>query len=229
MNQSIVLLHGALGSQQQLEPLKEVLQKTYLVHSFNFIGHGGNEIPDTLSMNDMVEQLRQYIEANIPADHELTLFGYSMGGYAALLLASKNVCKIDRIITLGTKLDWNVAQAENEIKMLNPAIIEEKIPAFAQELKTRHQPADWKLLLEKTAEMIRDLGENQYLNSSTYAHIHCPCKLMVGDKDKMVTLDETVNAHKCITGSRLSVLPSTPHPIEKVDMHCLELEIINAG
>src|SRR5687768_12363984 len=227
MGRSILLLHGALGSKEQLEPLKTSLQKNYTTYSFNFIGHGSDEVPGSITMNDLVDQLHQYIVENISAEDELTIFGYSMGGYAALLLSSKQVCKIDRIITLGTKLNWDTAIAEHEIKMLDPEMIEQKVPAFAKELKQRHHPGDWKLLLKRTAEMMRDLGTNQYLNDQTFSTIRQPCKLMLGDRDKMVTLDETVKAHKKITDSSLSILPLTPHPIEKVDLNRLVFEITN--
>lgn len=227
MGQSILLLHGALGSKEQLEPLKASLQTKNTVYSFNFIGHGGDEIPASLTMNDLVDQLHQYIIGNISSEDELTIFGYSMGGYAALLLASKQICKIDRIITLGTKLNWDTAIAEHEIKMLDPEMIEQKVPAFAKELKQRHHPGDWKLLLKRTAELMVDLGDKQYLNAETFAIIHCPCKLMLGDKDKMVTLDETRNAFNQIKNASLSVLPSTPHPIEKVDLKTLIFELAN--
>ena len=39
--QHLILLHGALGSKEQLQPLATTLQNTFHVHSFNFSGHGG--------------------------------------------------------------------------------------------------------------------------------------------------------------------------------------------
>ncbi len=227
MEKHIILLHGALGSKAQFDDLAKQLPGYSQVHTFNFVGHGGIDIPDRLMMEDFVFQLQNYIHQNIPPDAILTLFGYSMGGYAALMLAAKNACKIDRVITLGTKLLWNEEIAAKELKMLDPKVIEEKIPDFAKELTQRHDPADWKLLLNRTAEMMIDLGANKYLNDETFLQISVPCKLMIGDKDKMVSLDETVHAFKTMSLASLSVLPNTPHPIEKVKIERLVFEILN--
>lgn len=227
MIKNLILLHGALGSEKQLEPLKNLLLEEYKTYSFNFWGHGGSEIPSSLRMPNLVEQLETFMNAFIPKEEELTIFGYSMGGYAALMLAAKNSCKIDRIVTLGTKLYWDKEVAAKEIKMLDPNTIEEKIPVFAQELKNRHSPSDWKLLMNKTADLMIDLGEQQYLHNQALENIQCNCKLMIGDKDKMVTLDETIHAFKHIKGASLSVLPSTIHPIEKVNLDRLVFELKN--
>jgi pimeloyl-ACP methyl ester carboxylesterase len=228
MGKHILLLHGALGSAAQWKPLEPLLHPSFIMHRFSFTGHGGLTIPDQISMQDLADQVKEYILKNIPADVSLTLFGYSMGGYAALLFAAQNNhIPLERIITLGTKLYWNVEVAKKEILMLDPEMIKEKIPAFALELEKRHHPSDWKLLLNKTAFMMEDLGAHQYLNDETFSQIAVPCKLMLGDKDKMVSLDETLNAFKAIKNASLSILPSTSHPIEKLNLQRLVFELEN--
>jgi len=226
MNKHIIFLHGALGTKDHFSQLEKELSG-YTVHSFNFLGHGGNSFPENMNMQAFVFQLANYISVNIPGDSHLTIFGYSMGGYAALLLASEKTHKIDKIITLGTKIKWNPEISQKEIQMLNPSVIEEKLPAFAKELEVRHHPQDWKTLLSKTSEMMIDLGNNNYLSPSVLSTIDCDCKIMLGDKDKMVSLEETVEAFKAIKNSSLAILPSTLHPIEKVNIQRLVFEIEN--
>jgi esterase/lipase len=41
----LVLLHGAIGSKDQLHPLANALKKDFDVHLLNFSGHGGNAFP----------------------------------------------------------------------------------------------------------------------------------------------------------------------------------------
>ena len=48
---------------------------------------------------------------------------------------------------------------------------------------------------------------------------------MLGDRDKMVTLDETVEVYKNLPQAQLAILPNTPHPIEKVNTDRLASEI----
>ncbi len=227
MGKHFILLHGALGSKNQLAGLENPLSDYGKIHSFNFTGHGGGSISSKMLMPHLTDQLSTFIKEVIPAGASLTVFGYSMGGYAALLLASQQICRMDQVITLGTKLKWNAEIAARETAMLDPRIISEKIPAFAAELERRHHPADWKQLLGKTADMMTDLGTQQYLRKETFERIQVLCKLMIGDKDKMVTLDETRDAVSQIKNASLSVLPSTPHPIEKVSLERLVFELNN--
>ena len=45
--------------------------------------------------------------------------------------------------------------------------------------------------------------------------------LLLGDRDKMVTLDETVAVFRQLPVAQLGVLPETYHPIETVDIQQL--------
>jgi pimeloyl-ACP methyl ester carboxylesterase len=47
----------------------------------------------------------------------------------------------------------------------------------------------------------------------------------VGDRDKMVTIEETLAAYRRLPNGRFIVLPDTPHPLEKVSPGRLAREI----
>ncbi len=151
------------------------------------------------------------------------IFGYSMGGYVGLYLARHYPEKINKLFTLATKLDWNTEMARREVKMLDPASITEKIPAFAETLAKRHHPADWKKVLEKTVAMMLAMGDKNVLTSDDYSHITQPVVLSVGDKDKMVSIDETKAVAGYLKNGQTLVLPDTSHPIEAVDVSALAL------
>jgi hypothetical protein len=44
---------------------------------------------------------------------------------------------------------------------------------------------------------------------------------MLGDRDKMVTLEETVTVYKNLLNAQLCILPNTPHPLEQVNVDLL--------
>jgi len=44
----LLLLHGALGSKEQLAALALKLKDKYVVHTLNFNGHGGRPFPKSL-------------------------------------------------------------------------------------------------------------------------------------------------------------------------------------
>jgi pimeloyl-ACP methyl ester carboxylesterase len=148
-----------------------------------------------------------------------------MGGYVAMYLAKHHPQKIKKIITLATKFTWDKTIAEKEIKMLNAEKIEEKLPDFANSLKKRHVPNNWKTVLEKTAAMLIEMGNDNPLKPEDYENIQHPVLLMLGDRDKMVTLDETLEVYKNLPNAQLAVLPNTPHPIEMINTGRLAREI----
>ena len=148
-----------------------------------------------------------------------------MGGYVAMYLAKYHPERIHKIITLGTKFNWDETIAATETKMLNAEKIEAKLPDFAAALQKRHAPNNWKIVLEKTAAMLVEMGNDNPLKPDDYPAIQHPVLLMLGDRDKMVTLDETVEVYKNLPLAQLAILPNTPHPIEMVNQARLAYEI----
>jgi pimeloyl-ACP methyl ester carboxylesterase len=210
----IILLHGALGAQDQLEPLKKELSALgYEVHLFTFSGHGKMPFQKDFGMTQFASELELFIRNNhLPGAH---IFGYSMGGYVALYLASQNKDLIGSIITLGTKFKWNIEIAEKEIKQLDPAIIKEKVPKFAEALQKRHG-VDWELLLKRTGEMMKALGDNNIIENN-FGKINNKVLIGLADTDSMVSLDETDSAAKHISHASRYTLINAKHPIETAD------------
>lgn len=224
--QHILLLHGAIGSEEQLFPLrKEFASPQYRVHSFNFYGHGGEPINGPLSMDLFAEQTLEYIKSHQLKD--LYVFGYSMGGYVAMYLASLYPGLFSRIATLGTKYSWSPEIAAKEIKMLRPEIIEEKVPAFAAALAKRHGKENWKPLLKASADMLLLLGAKPLLNNVCLQKIRADVLLLIGEKDNMVSLEETTLTAEQLPKGSLQVLPDTVHSIEQVSMNVLSEKLLS--
>ncbi|QEC67673.1 alpha/beta hydrolase [Panacibacter ginsenosidivorans] len=224
--QHLLLLHGAFGAKDQFEPLTEKLKDDFIIHTLNFSAHGGTPIPGTsLSIELYAKDVLHYmLTQNI---EQANIFGYSMGGYVAMYIAKHAADKVKKNVTLASKFHWDETIAAKEVKMLDAAAIELKVPAFAQQLAARHAPSDWKLLLQKTAEMMMNLGRNNTLSINDYNSIATSSLLMLGDRDKMVTLEETIAVYKNLPNAQLSVLPNTSHPIEQVDTDMLSYIIRN--
>lgn len=222
--QHILLLHGAIGAMDQLAELETKLSGTFMVHRLNFGGHGGSPFAEqNFSIQVFAEEVIHFLDKN--KIETTNIFGYSMGGYVGMYIANHYPLRIHKIITLATKFTWDTAIAMKEIKMLQADKIEEKIPAFAHSLQKRHAPNNWKTVLEKTAAMLFEMGKDNPLKSEDYANTHHHALLILGDRDKMVTLDETLQVYKMLPNAQLAVLPNTQHPIEMVNMERLAYEI----
>ncbi len=219
----MLLLHGAIGAARQLQPLQLLLENNFKVHSLNFNGHGGSAFSNAFSIEQFATEAADYIRQNELAP--VTIFGYSMGGYVAMYLAAKHPNVVKSICTLATKFYWDETVAAKEIKMLDADKIEAKLPAFAKQLELRHAPVNWKDLLDKTKDMLIAMGNNNPLKQADYTTITTPALLMLGDRDKMVSLEETVTVYKALPNAQMAILPATPHPLEQVDMEQLANQI----
>ena len=109
--------------------------------------------------------------------------------------------------------------------MLDPAIIEQKVPHFAHTLRERH--SDWKGLLEKTANMMLHMGQQPPLRQANFEKIFHPTRIATGDKDSMVPPEETLEVYRMLPNATFCVFSNTAHPIEKYDVSKLSGEIIN--
>jgi len=215
--QPILLLHGAIGAADQLVNIAEELSSSYKVYTMDFSGHGGKPFPsEPLSIQLFVDEVLNFINAE--GLDKVSIFGYSMGGYVAMYLAKHYPDRIYKIITLATKFHWDEETAARETKMLNADKIEEKLPAFAQSLQKRHAPNDWKALLQRTIDMLNAMGRDNPLKIEDYAAINHSCMILLGDRDKMITLDETLNVYKALPTAQMGMLPNTHHPIEQVNV-----------
>ena len=219
----LILLHGAIGASDQLEPLADLLRDSYQVHTLNFSGHGGSPFGASFGIHAFAEEVLAYCDQE--QLEQVDIFGYSMGGYVAAYLARHHAHRIRKWMTLATKWEWSESIAAREVKMLNPLKIQEKVPTFAAALAQRHGEHNWVPLLEKTAEMMQEMGAHNPLSNDDLAAITAPAYVCLGDRDQMVSMTETLATVEVLNDRRLAVFPATHHPIEKVPLSRLAAEI----
>lgn len=214
----VLLLHGALGANTQLEPLKHKLERSgRTVYVMNFSGHAGEPFRKSFGIEIFADDILSFvIKHNLK---QADVFGYSMGGYVALWLALNHPQRIGKIVTLGTKFDWSVESAEKEVRKLNADKILEKVPAFARILEHRHAPNDWKELLKKTGEMMIGLGNKPLLTQENLKTLQNHIVVCLGDQDDMADRSFSEQVANWLPNGVFRLLENTPHPIEKVDLH----------
>ncbi|MFN7117799.1 MAG: alpha/beta fold hydrolase [Saprospiraceae bacterium] len=209
---AILFLHGALASRAQFSDLTPLLGERFDIHTLNFAGHGSFVSEEPFSMELFIENVLHYLEKR--QLENVNIFGYSMGGYVACLLAKEHPERVSKVVTLGTKFHWDIETAVNETAMLIPENIEQKVPRFAQTLMDRHG-SYWQSVVQRTRELLWSLGEQGGFKLDDAAKIRQPIRLMLGDRDKTVTMEETLAIFQALPHGELEVLPNTGHPFEK--------------
>jgi len=215
----IILLHGALGTSDQLKPLAQRIDSERPVHLMNFEGHGAESVSDRpFRMEYFVENVLDFMDQH--GIDRADFFGYSMGGYVAMMLAKIHPERVGKITTLGTVLMWSSEVAEREVKFLNPDKIREKVPAFAAELEDRH-PAGWENVAAKTKDLLLDLGKNPRISKSEWSSISQPVRIHTGDRDATAGIEQSMAVYRELQNGELMVLPDTPHPVERANIKLL--------
>lgn len=214
MKNPILLLHGALGSSEQFILLQEILASEREVFVMDFEGHGNSESNADFSIELFTQNILDYLEENKIS--KTAIFGYSMGGYVALNFALKHPDSVEKIITLGTKFDWNPEFANKEIKMLNPEAIQMKVPAFAERLKQLHGNGNWQNVILKTAKMMQNLGENPSLKEADFHKLNISALICLGELDVMSTEIESKNVSNWLQNGQFQLIENLKHPIETV-------------
>src|SRR5512134_553147 len=108
----MILLHGALGAAGQFAAFASHFPSGS-THTFDFVGHGADAPPDgPLTIPRLAAQLESYVEAH--SLHGSACFGYSMGGYVALLLTATRPGLLGPVTTFATKFDWTAESAARE-------------------------------------------------------------------------------------------------------------------
>jgi pimeloyl-ACP methyl ester carboxylesterase len=215
----VLLLHGALGSRTQLAPLAAALGQRP-TQAMDLSGHGACPLPpEGLSFAHFLDDIDAALDA--AGWEQAHLFGYSMGGYAALLYAARRPGRVRSVATLGTKLNWDRAGLERELRMLQPATMRAKVPAFVAQLAAAHGADRWEALVHATAQLITGLHERPLLDAATLATIACPVLLCVGDQDRTAVPEDTLAAARRIPHAGTLVLPRTGHPVGAVHLPLL--------
>ncbi len=213
----LLLLHGALYESRVFNPLLERLRERECeAIAFDLPGHGTADFPEDAFS---IEHFGRFVleELNRRDIERVVIFGYSMGGYIALWLARHYPERVASLLTLGTKMAWTREGAAREVEMLDADLIESKVPAFGETLRGRHGADRYRELLARTATMMTNLGAAPEVTPEDLEQISQPVRMMVGDRDRMVSIEETADAYRHLQNGELAVLPSTHHPLERAD------------
>lgn len=221
---NLLLLHGALADKTQFDSLFPSIKDKFSVYTLDLDGHGSSQLHHQhFRIEYFVETVLRYLdEHSLP---RVDIFGYSMGGLVGLNLASKYEERVRSVFTLAVKFNWRPEFAQKESAFLKPEYLLRKVPHFAKILKERHTAFGWRNVLDRTNEMFEYLGNSTTINASDFQTLSIPVRVSVGDKDQMVSIEETVEVFRHLVKGQLQIFPNTLHPFEKISLEELSASI----
>lgn len=224
MKPTILLLHGALNTSDQFSLLSAKLQPYFEVHTLDFSGHSQVPYEGVLNMQVLVGDIARYVEQM--EANTFHIFGYSMGGYAAVSYAKTLPKKLGKIVTLATKWDWNPTSSAQEVAMLDPVVMSAKIPAYVAKLQSWFGADNWSKVVQNTAALMHYLGHGGGLSADDLRKITTDILILRGSEDKMVTAASSQEGAGWLQNGQYQEIAGAPHPLEKVDIDVLVREIV---
>ena len=153
----LVVLHGLLGSSRNWLGAGAELAKHWHVQALDLRNHGKSPHADTMSYDDLVEDVLAWMDA-----HELEridLMGHSMGGKVAMVLASRHPERVHRLMVVDiAPKPYYSAGSRAEFAAMHEINLAELKSRTEAELKMESRVADWAMRkflttnLERTAD-----------------------------------------------------------------------------
>jgi pimeloyl-ACP methyl ester carboxylesterase len=213
LGQHLVMLHGANGCRQELEPWAQALAEDFQVQCLNLAGHGGSPLPDVLDMATFTADVIAQMDA--AGIERAVLFGYSFGGLVALHLASYMPQRVSGVVALACKALFDPAAVGHLTHLLQvPRLM--GIPARREHLALVHQPNDWRELVVRLHNMFFGFGAKPPLSPEDLKAIDCPVLLLSGTQDQIVSPDECRALQVAIGHAGLALFEGRAHPASNV-------------
>ena len=211
----LVVLHGAYMDIPSMGGIIPKLAESHRVYALEFQGHGRTtDIDRKITYQNLADDVAAFMDAVGLAKADV--FGYSMGGQAALQLAIRHPAKVNKLVAASVGYDLRGWQPEYTAA----------IPQFTVEMMLQmpffKEQADRKPGFPKLIEKLIQLEKEPMAWEADIGKLKMPVLVIAGDAD-VSTLEHNVALFKLLGGgmmgdmgkplpaSRLAVLPATSH------------------
>jgi pimeloyl-ACP methyl ester carboxylesterase len=176
-------------------------------------GHSQNNAA-RLTQDQMVEDIIGLLDhLGIDAVH---VAGYSLGGYLGLLLGLHQPRRVVTLLLHATKFYWTEDAVAAMRQQLDPDVMAERVPHYADQLMREHG-SRWRPLVRQAADLIGQL-RHEGVTEGMARRAQFPVLVSVGDHDEMVSLAEALRLSRILPQGGLLVLPHVRHPLASVPL-----------
>jgi pimeloyl-ACP methyl ester carboxylesterase len=212
----LVLLHGSNASGPEMEPLARLLRPHFELRAPNLLGHGGRPVPDGYSLEEMSEDLIAWLDSERIG--RCDLFGYSVGGYVALHAARRHPDRFRAFATLAAKYLFDESAVKHVVHLSQPARLARPEIGRKPEMERAHGARNWEKVALNTCELFRRLGERPPLSEADLTRINVPALIVSGDRDPLVSAEESRRLADLLPFARLALFPGPAHPLKEVPL-----------
>jgi len=206
----LLLLHGGFGSIHDFQQVIPELANHFRVIAIDSPGHSRSEQADSLSfelMTDFCSELMDLLRLD-----SVYIIGYSDGGITGLLLAAQRPDKVRRVLASGANIEMNGIKPEvlQYLNMVNPEFIEAYQKEWLEDYQSKSpEKENWKKFVR---DIIKMYSINEIIDKETLSGMKAKVLLVFGDQD-VIKLEHGLEMYHTIPGSRLCILPNTPHEV----------------
>ncbi|WP_199528974.1 alpha/beta hydrolase [Pseudoalteromonas sp. bablab_jr010] len=206
----LLMLHGGLGSLNELSSIHQYVATEYQLISVDFRGHGKSFLGNSpLSYMQYQEDI-QYVLSYLNID-KYSIFGFSDGGIVGYRLAAQESERVSCLVTLGSQ--WRLEANDPSKELLSGLTPDFWAARFADDVafyKSSNPEPNFPKLVDAVKAVWLDTTESGYPYDMV-EKICCPTLIMRGDNDFLFSLDEAVALKLKIAGSSLANIPLTAH------------------
>lgn len=203
----LFLLHGGLSSIKGLSTIIPELSKHFRVIAIDAPGNGRSEQANEVSFNSMADYYSKMID--LMKLDSVYVYGFSMGGIAALHLGAERPDKVKRVVVHSAV---NHLNGYNEgfagTPDMTPEIVEKEAKWWLDgHLKRTPQPDKWKKYI---LDLQRMWYPEEFISDAKLKSIKNPYLILQGDQD-LIKIENALHMHQQIAHSQLGILPNSTH------------------
>ncbi|HZO89379.1 MAG TPA: alpha/beta hydrolase [Chthonomonadaceae bacterium] len=204
----LVLLHGSFGTAGGWATVLPTLAKTHQVIVVELQGHGHTADRDQpLSFEQMADDIAELLKQLLIPSADV--FGYSMGGTAALTVAIRYPELVGKLAILGACSDSPRDAYEPEAYQQYQSLSADFAPPVLKEPydRTAPDPARWPVLVTKIKELGRDF---KGYSAAELKEIKAQTLIMMGDREG-IRPEHAVEMYRLLPNAQLALFPGGDH------------------
>ncbi|MFT3935686.1 MAG: alpha/beta hydrolase [Chitinophagaceae bacterium] len=203
----LLLLEGGIKSIKDFSACIPELMKHYRVIAPDDPGQGRSEMLDTMTYDLLADYVSKLIDI-LKLDSAYVM-GWSDGGIAALILATKRPDKIKKVLASGANYTKAGLTSNDTMQLIPPGY---QPPPEDQKWIDGYFVAnkkEWKKIINDRKVM---WDQQYYFPKELFSKMNIPVMIVSGDRD-IIKLEHSIEMYRLIKGAQLCVLPKTSHDV----------------